>query len=163
MKDIQHLLNMSATDIIVALVVILICVYCYYKGKGVIAALIVSFYPAILMYKFFPYTENFVFFKQNSTQIFFSHLLILVVLFLISFYAMNSLIRNGYSRSGIPGIIDSLLLGLSFVALCLVVLFHVLPATNVYDINSVFFNVFRSDLPSFLALILPIALLKYLS
>ena len=151
------------TNIILVAVLLILAVFAYLRGKGLLFSVITAFYPAIAVYKSFPYLEQFIVAKASSLQIFLSHLGVFIVIFLPIFFAVSRITKAGSSRSGIKGVIDSILLSASVTCLSIVLCLHVLPERDVYNMTSVLLNFFNSNLGYFISLVFPLGVIYYLS
>lgn len=150
-------------NIVLLAVVIVLSIIAFYKGKSVLFSIIVSFYPAAIIYKAFPYTEKFIFFKDGGQQIFLSHVILFLIVFIPILFASMRIVHGGENRYGFWGIIDSVLLSLSVVALTIVLTSHVIPAKDIYSLSSATEDFFRSDLGYFLSVLCPVGVVYWLS
>ena len=151
------------TNIILILVLLVLAIFAYFKGKGLLFGVITAFYPAIAVYKAFPYVEQFVLAKANSLQIFLSHLGIFIVIFLPIFFAVSRITKSGSSRTGIKGVLDSILLSASLVSLTIVLCLHILPERDIYNMTAPLLSFFNSELGYFISLVIPLGAIYYLS
>lgn len=135
----------------------------YYKGRSVLFCVISSFYPAIVVYKAFPYTEKAILFTKNKDQIFFSHVgLFLVIFFLIYFIMIRITHANSY-MGGMSGFFDSILLSVSVTALTIILSLHILPRHDIYNLSGSVEKFFTSEFGYFLSLVVPLAVVYHLS
>ena len=151
------------TNLVLIIAFAVIAVFAFYVGKRFLFGVITSFYPAIVVYKAFPYIENVIFFKETPLQIFFSHLLVYFVIFLPIFFAVQRVTHSSGIRSGVKGIVDSILLSVSIIALSLVLTLHILPARDIYNLTSSLLQFFNSPLGYFLSLAVPLGVIFHLS
>jgi hypothetical protein len=131
----------------------------FYKGRGTLFSLIVSFYPASIMYAAFPYKEKFLFFNDSNQQIFYSHALIFLIFFFLSFLVARRIVYSTGTRSGIIGFFDALFLSVSVVLLTVALTFHILPYQDIYNLAAQFQNFFSSSLGYFVSILCPIVVL----
>lgn len=151
------------TNLVLIISLIAVALFAFYKGKRFLFGVITSFYPAIVVYKAFPYIDNFIFSKDTALHLFISHLAIYFVIFLPIFFAVQRVTHSSGSRSGLAGIIDALLLSLSIISLSLVLTLHILPARDIYNLTSNMLKFFNSPLGYFLSLALPLGVIFHLS
>ncbi len=151
------------TNIVLLIVFAVIAIFAFYKGKGIIFGVITSFYPAIVVYKAFPYIDNVIFFKDTSLQIFLSHLLVFFVIFVPIFFAVQRITHTSGGRGGISGLIDAALLAVSVIGLSLVLSLHILPARDIYNLTSSMLKFFNSELGYFLSLVVPLGVIFHMS
>lgn len=151
------------TNLVLIIVFAVIGIFAFYKGREIIFSIITSFYPAIVVYKAFPYIDNVIFFNETSLQVFLSHLLVFAVIFLPIFFAVR---RVMYARGGGIGpwaVIDAVLLSISVISLSLVLTLHILPARDIYNLASKTLSFFNSELGYFLSLVVPLGVIYHVS
>ncbi|MES3005525.1 MAG: hypothetical protein V4664_01110 [Patescibacteria group bacterium] len=150
-------------NLVLIVVFAITTIFAFYLGKRFLFGVITSFYPAIVVYKAFPYIDNVIFFKDTPFQIFLSHLLVYSVIFLPIFFAVQRVTHSSGNRSGLMAVIDSFLLSISIIALSLVLTLHILPARDIYNLNSSMLQFFNSPLGYFLSLAVPLGVIFHLS
>ncbi len=150
-------------NIALIIVLILLGILAFYKGRGVLFCIISSFYPSIILYQLFPYKKNFIFFTSTKDQLFISHALIFLVFFLLSYFIMNRTTHASSLIRGVSGLIDALLLSVSITALTVVLCLHVLPTRDIFNLSGSVERFFISDLGYFLSLLVPMAVVYHLS
>lgn len=145
----------SLINITLVVTTLLLTVISFYRGRGVLFSAIVSFYPAIALYASFPYTQKFIFFKENTEQIFYSHVLIFAVFFIIVFLVSRQIIHAEGHRIGFRKVLDSLLLSVSVVLLTTALCFHILPSRDIFNLSRDIQNFLTSDLGYFISMLAP--------
>lgn len=148
---------MVSFNLALIIVIALLTALTFYKGKGILFSIIVSFYPAAMLYAAFPYKAKFLFFNDNNEQIFYSHALIFGIFFVLAFIIANRLIFSDGTRTGIMGFVDALLLSASVVLLTLALSFHILPYRDVYNLGAQFQTFFSGSLGYFISVLAPMA------
>lgn len=151
------------TNLALIIAFVVLAIIAYYKGRGMLFGIITAFYPAMIIYKAFPYTERLVFVKDTALQIYLSHLVIFLIFFLPIFFAVRRISHAGGTRQGTKGIVDSLLLSASVVSLSVVLTFRVLPERDIYHLTSNLLTFFNSEVGYFVVLALPLCVIYYLS
>lgn len=141
------------------IVVAILTALSFYKGKSTLFSLILSFYPAAIMYASFPYKAKFIFFNANNSQIFYSHALIFLVFFTLSFLVSRRIVFSTGTRAGIIGFIDALFLSIAVVVLTVALTFHVLPYKDIYNLSTQFQNFFSSSSGYFVSILGPVVVL----
>ncbi len=154
---------MISFNIALIVVIALLTALSFYKGKSTLFSLIVSFYPAAVLYASFPYKANFILLKANNEQIFYSHAIIFAVFFLLSFLVARRIVHSDGMRSGVVGFLDALFLSASVVVLTLVLCFHVLPYRDIYNLGAQFQNFFSSSLGYFVSSFAPMFVLYWMT
>ncbi len=137
------------------IVVIVLTALSYYKGKRILFAAIVSFYPAAALYTAFPYKSQFMLLKGGNDQMFYSHAIIFGVFFILSFLAANRIVHGGGSNVGVFGFIEALLLSVSVVLLTVALTLHILPTRDIYGLSASIQNFFMRDIGYFVSMIVP--------
>ncbi|MEN9649546.1 MAG: hypothetical protein RL094_513 [Candidatus Parcubacteria bacterium] len=149
----------------IALFAVIACLslLAYYRGTSILFCLISSFYPAIVIYKAFPYTENFIFFKKTSSEVFLSHAALFVLIFIGIYFIMRRITHADAIMGGVSGVLDAVLLAVSITALTLVLSLHILPSRDIYNLSGTIEKFFRSDMGYFLSLLLPLGVMFHIS
>ena len=150
-------------NFVLIIVFAILGIFAFYKGKRFLFGVITSFYPAIVVYKAFPYIENVIFFNDTKLQIFLSHLLVFFIIFLPIFFAVQRVTHSAGSRGGLVGVVDAILLAVSIIGLSLVLSLHILPARDIYNLTSSLLKFFNSELGYFLSLAVPLGVIYHLS
>lgn len=156
-------MDLLLSNITLIAVIAILAILAFYRGKGLLFSIIISFYPALVIYKAFPYTERFIFFKDTAQQIYLSHLLVFFVFFLVIYFAVRRLTHGDGTAPGIGGAIDAILLSLGVTLLTLVLTFHILPSRDIYNLSAKLENFFTSDMGYFVGVTAPMALVYYMS
>lgn len=151
------------TNFVILIVFLIVAIFAYYKGKEIIFSIIASFYPAIVVYKAFPYIDNVIFFDDTAFQVFLSHLLVFLVIFTPIFFAVQRVMYASGGGRGIWGFIDAALLSVSIISLSLVLTLHILPARDIYNLTSSALKFFNEPLGYFLSLTLPLGVIYHAS
>ncbi len=147
-----HMINL----IVVASIAIL-TLLAYYKGSRILLATIISFYPSSMLYAALPIKEKALLLGTSGVELFYSHALILGIIFLPVFWAVFRVLGHEHLGHGPTRWINSLLIGGSVVLAALALSFHVLPAYNIFQIaNSGIRNFWISDWGYFASIVVPI-------
>lgn len=151
------------TNIVILAVFAIVAIFAYYKGKEMIFSIIASFYPAIVIYKAFPYIDSVIFFKETALQVFLSHLLVFAVIFIPIFFAVQRVMYASGGGKGIWGVLDAVFLSISIISLSIVLTLHILPARDIYNLTSGALKFFNSPLGYFLSLAIPLGVIYHVS
>ena len=154
---------MEHLNIILIVVVAALTALSYFKGKRILFALIVSFYPASIIYLSFPYKEKFLFSTANSLNTFYSHVVIYLVFFVLSYFVANRIVHADGTHSGVGGFIEALLLSISVVILTTALAFHILPYRDIYNLGTEIQTFLSSDLGYFVSVISPMAVVYWMT
>lgn len=151
----MHITSFTYFNIALIIVVAVLTALSYYKGKRTLFALIVSFYPAAGLYAAFPYKAQFLFFNATQDQVFYSHVLMFAVFFVLSYLAFGRIVHSDGSHSGVSGFIEALSLSISIVLLTVALSFHILPYSDIYGLSESIQSFFSADLGYFVSMIAP--------
>lgn len=154
---------MISFNITLLVVIALLTALSFYKGKSTLFSLIVSFYPAAMLYASFPYKEKMLLFKDTNEHIFYSHAIIFAVFFALSFWVARRIVHSDGTRSGFVGFLDALFLSISVVILTVALCFHVLPYRDIYNLGSQFQNFFSGSLGYFVSMFAPMFVLYWMT
>ena len=154
---------MEHLNIILIVVVAALTALSYFKGKRILFALIVSFYPASIIYLSFPYKEKFLFSTANSLNTFYSHVFIYLVFFILSYFVANRIVHADGTHSGVGGFFEALLLSASVVILTTALAFHILPYRDIYNLGTEIQTFLSSDLGYFVSVISPMAVVYWMT
>ena len=139
---------------------VLLVILTFYKGRGLMYSLIIAFYPTALIFNSLsPYKQKMIFIKDTAFHIYLSNALIFFVIFAIVFLVARGLGHYDGSRGGIGGFVDALLLSSSIILLVMTTTFHILPATNIYNLTADLRAFFISDLGYSVCVFSPIVVL----
>lgn len=123
-------------NLIVVVSVVVLALLAYYKGSRILLSAIISFYPASMLYTALPMKERILLLGTQGVQLFYSHALILGVIFLLIFWAVYRLTGHESLGYGAAKWINAFLVGGSFVLALLALSFHILPANNIFQIET---------------------------
>jgi hypothetical protein len=154
---------MISFNITLLVVIAILTALSFYKGKSTLFSLIVSFYPAAILYASFPYKEKFILFKDTNQHIFYSHAIIFAVFFALSFLIARRIVHSDGTRAGFVGFLDALFLSISVVILTLTLCFHTLPYRDIYNLGAQFQNFFSSSLGYFVSAFIPLVVLFWMT
>ncbi len=154
---------MAHLNIILLITLALLTALSYFRGKRTLFALIVSFYPASILYVAFPYKEKFLFSTANSLNLFYSHALIYIVFFVLSYFVANRIIHADGTHSGVGGFIEALLLSASVVLLTTALAFHILPYRDIYNLGAELQGFLSGNLGYFVSVIAPMAVVYWMT
>src|SRR5262245_14971416 len=108
---------MRSTDIIVIFILfVLVAAYGFYRSKGKLISLILSFYPAILLFLNFPYTNSLLIFNKTASQIFISKCIIFLIFLVPIHLILNRIISSTYDYG------TSRLTQIAVLAICVLIL-----------------------------------------
>ncbi len=154
---------MFTFNITLIVVVAILTILSFYKGKSTLFALIVSFYPSFVLYTSFPFKKSLIFLNDNANQVFYSHVLIFAVIFLGFFFVARRIIHSDGNRSGFVGFIDALMLSVSVVLLTSALTFHVLPYKDIFGFGKEIQTFLSSSLGYFVSVAVPVFVVYWMT
>ncbi len=141
---------------------IVIMGFSWYTGRGFIVSLIISFYPAIMMYKTFPFLDKLLF-LNDSPGLLVTNKIAIFLLFLVPItIVINRFIFTASDYGGGENLLR--LAGLSLTFLLLIVLFsyNAVNYDPLHDFSPQIDNLFSIEERQFYWFLAPIALLAIL-
>ena len=138
---------------IVLLVLILLS---FLRGKGHLFKIIIMAYPAIIIYK--AVVEYFGASKINTLfldSIFLNNLIIFILVLIPVYMALMRIVDNFKSHQNIKGIGESALLSLGIVLLTIGICFHILPDKDIFNLDKPFELFFQNDLGYLTCMVVP--------
>ena len=145
------------------IVIALLTLIAFYKGRYALYLLLVSYFPAAAMYSAFvdwPISRQFItstFFNGNFS----GRLLVFIIFFAIALLAMRKIIRYEGLRFGTKAVIDSGILAVGLACESLALTFHVLPDRDIYHLSAGLENYFNSPSGYFLLIMIPVLGILY--
>ncbi len=120
---------------------------------------LISLYLAILLYTqaFFVKTLTIL---KGSDQLFWNHIMILIIFFLPIFYVVNKHI-SVYSDRGFKRYLKIILLVVSIIGLIISILYHIVPIASIYHFPAYLNPVFAPEQIFTIWLIAPLAILLF--
>jgi hypothetical protein len=133
---VRTITGVSLDILVLAILFVALAAYAFYFGKNKLIAFILAFYPAILLFQAFPYTENLTFWRGSADQVVFSKLLIFLVFFILLNVVLLKVVSGefAYSRSG--KFFQVGILALSGVIILLAFSHYFLPLKGMYTFSS---------------------------
>ncbi len=117
-----------------AVIFALAFLYAFIRGKERIISAILAFYPAFLLFSFFPYWSAKIFEKQGI-HMFVAYLGVFLLFYIPSHLIFSRCIESYYSSSSIGKIIQIILLSASFTVLTSVLLVRFLPLSYTISVG----------------------------
>ena len=147
----------SLDFIVIAITLFILFVFSMHFGKGAIITLIFSLYIGLLTYLHFPYIEQFLFFNETETQLFFSNAIIFIAFVIISYIILGRVVYSDFSEKTHEQLLEAGLLSAAATLLLLAFSYQVLPITTLYNFGEPVDALFESSTFFFLWLIIPLA------
>lgn len=142
-SQISSLTGVSLDLLILGIFALLVFGYTFYFGRQKGAALIISFYPAVLLYSSFPYLKNFLFWRGNASQVAWSRLIVFALFIALVNVALARFIRSGYSSS--TSMFSAVAISGIATALLLVTLYAIVPFAAVHDFSPLIDKLFAFE------------------
>lgn len=138
------------------IVLLILVLLSFLRGKGHLFKIIVMAYPTIIIYRTIvdyatPKSIN-ALFGQN---VFMSNLIIFLLILAPVYVALMRIVDNFRSHQNIKGVGESLLLSLGIVLLTIGICFHILPDRDVFNLDKPFEVFFQGDLGYLVCMIVP--------
>jgi hypothetical protein len=150
-------------NLALGIVVLLLTVISFYRGRSVLYSIIIAYFPAAVLYDAFPYKQEMLFFKSNADQLFYSNLIIFLIFFCLAFFGAIRIIHSEGSRAGFHGFIDSLVLSVSVVLLTTALTFHILPYRDIYHLGSFVQGFLSGKLGYFVSMLVPVVTIYWMT
>lgn len=144
-------LGFLTLDIIIILVILLSAFfYSYNAGKKYLVKIILPVFPALLIFLNLPFVEG----KDD---------LIKIGSFVATWILFYFLLRKNFTapsaHSGGKNFFDSLLLSIASVFTLLVIYYHVLPISHLYELKLPFSGLLIDKIPFYITILVPIILI----
>lgn len=144
-------------------VVLILTAISFYRGRSILYSIILAFFPAAALYAAFPFKQQMLFFRGNTDQLFYSNLIIFLGFFVLAFFGAVKIVHNEYTRSGLHGFIDALVLSISVVLLTTALTFHILPYRDIYHLGSYFQSFLSSKNGYFVSMLIPVVTIYWMT
>ncbi|MEI8061770.1 MAG: hypothetical protein WCG97_00530 [bacterium] len=134
----SNILSVIPENLTLGIVIVVMTLLAFFKGRKILYSLMLSFFPAVMMYQAFTHWGIFVdafpkgFFEGSSTN----RVGFFLVVYIFMFYIIQRLIGYEISRRGLHKILDSVFLSLGLVAESLVLIFQTLGLPDFYHLSS---------------------------
>ena len=138
---------------IVLLVLILLS---FLRGKGHLFKIIVMVYPTIIIYRaiveYIGANKINTLFGQN---VFINNLIVFLLILIPVYIALMRIVDNYRSHQNIKGVGESVLLSVGIVLLTIGICFHILPDKDVFNLDKPFEVFFQGDLGYLICMTVP--------
>lgn len=148
---------MSFDIIVLAIAFFVIFLFGMYFGKAHLVSLIVSFYPAMLLYERLPFLEWFVFLKGENLITLNKLIVFVVLLVLIDIIILRFIFSE--SKGGPVHFIHIVAGSLAFLILLLILTYSVINLDMIHDFSPTIDNLFMNSPHTFWWNLAPLALL----
>lgn len=135
----QNLTHLIPPNLTLGIVILLVSILAFYRGRKVLYSFLLTFFPAVLIYNAL---TNWQTIKDMLPEGFFgteftSRLVFFGVVYIFIFYIVQKIIGFEISRHGIYKVLDSVFLSLGLVAQSFIVIFQTLaPMPDFYHLGS---------------------------
>ncbi len=132
------ILNVIPENLTLGIVIVVMTLLAFFKGRKILYSLMLSFFPTVMMYQAFTHWSVFVdvfpkgFFEDSFTN----RVGFFLVVYIFMFYIIQRLIGYEISRRGLHKILDSVFLSLGLVAESLILIFQTLGLPDFYHLSS---------------------------
>ena len=144
-------------DILFLVVFILITTFVSFRSKSLTISMILSFYPAILIFQTLT-THSFSFIEGIDT--FVGKIILFSVLMLVILIVLNGYTTD-YARGGDVVFFEAMFLSLAAAILIFTILYHIIPITGEYEFSSILNILFDKSEYLYIQLIAPLVLLFF--
>ena len=153
-KEFGYLIkNLSSDVVAIAVIIIAVVSYGLYRGKENLVSLLVSLYIGMVAYTSSPFLKSLLFFKQNNTQVFFSKLIVYLILVVVINIVMNRVISPSFAMTRARNYIEIALLAIAVSASAIVIAFNTLSLSLAYTPSLISGNILASSTALFSTLI----------
>ncbi|MBX4210628.1 hypothetical protein KW783_01510 [Candidatus Parcubacteria bacterium] len=143
---------------VIGVVFLVSLIYCIRYGRSSLVALVLAFYPAILLFETFPYIRKVTLVSDAGSGIVINNLIIFLVFLSASFIAVRRVIGHDYSQ-GYKRYFESIILSLAATILVVTVTYHVVPIGKLYNFSAAFDVFFAGTAAYFWSLLIPLILI----
>lgn len=144
--------SLPSDIIFILLLVAVVAIYTFWRGKSKGVSLIIATYPAILLYQYLPY------FKQADVRV---DILIFLIILIAVHLIINRFTELDFSFSKLGKAFDSLVLGILSTGLLLWTSYHIVIIASLYAFSPSIAHIF-ADQYSFWWLVAPLIILFFL-
>lgn len=161
----QKVLDVIPQNLTLGIVILIMTLLAFYKGRKILYGLLIAFFPAVMIYQSFtnwrPITASLPegFFKDSFTN----RLGLYIVIFIFIFYIINKIIGFEISRHGIHKVLDSIFLSLGLVSESFILIFQTLALPDFYHLSSPVESFIASSSGTVIMLIIAVFSLLYSS
>jgi hypothetical protein len=136
MSKVVGLIKGLSSDVVAfAVIFVAVAAYGLYRGKESLVSLLISIYLGMAAYNTSAFLKSFLILKQNNTQVFFSHLIVYLVLVIIINLVISRIIGATFVMSKMRNWLDIALLSIAVVASFVVIAFNTLSLSLAYSPN----------------------------
>jgi hypothetical protein len=140
-------------DIIILLVIFFAAFfYSYNSGKKYLAKCILSIFPALLIFQSLPFLEG----KSDWMKIG-----AFVLAWLIFYFLLKKNFTSPSTHTGGKRFFDSLLLAIASVFMVLIIYYHVLPISSLYEWKLPFSGFWVQKIPFYVTILIPAVLIFF--
>src|SRR5258708_4907436 len=155
-KDaIQSVLSFSSDVVVILVLVALGSAYAFLRGKRKAVSLILSFYPAVVIFRYLPFFKQYLANNQISAPEVLTQVVIFLVILIPIHLVLNRLIATEFSFSGIKKIIELLAFGVATSILAVFFSYQIVNMRSVYNFGGGIDILFSGNL-LFLWVVLPL-------
>ncbi len=145
-EAVQAVLSFSSDAVVILLLVAGLSAYAFILGKGRAISLLISFYPAALLFKYLPFLKQYTVANPATSALAIEQAVIFLILVGITHIVLNSLISIESSYSKVRKILDSLILGVTTASIVIVCSYSVVTIKNFYNFSNSIDSLFASGL-----------------
>lgn len=158
---VKGVLSFSSDIVIIALLTAVFAAYALFLGKDRVVALILSFYPSVLLFKAIPYFKKLVVLNPANLQEAFVQVFLFLVIFVPVNYVVLHIVSGEFSFSRIKKVFEAGILGLTATSLTILFSYQVVNLQKIYNFSSGIDKLFTGD-AFFWVLIIPFGVLFFL-
>ena len=146
-------LGFLTLDIIIILVILVAAFfYSYNSGKKYLVKCILSVFPALLIYQALPFVTG----KDDIIKIG-----VFVVAWIVFYFLLKKNFTAPSVHSGGKKFFDSFLLAISSVFMLLIIYYHILPISSLYELKLPFSGFLIEKIPFYITIIIPVLLISF--
>lgn len=145
--------GLSSDVIAFAIIFLAVAAYGLYRGKESLVSFLISLYLGMIAYTSAPFLKSLLFFKDNSTQIFFSKAVVYLIVVIAINFAVSKIIGVGFAMSKVRNWIEIAALSVAVAASAIVIAFNALSLQLIYTSSLISTSVLASGVALFWTLI----------
>jgi hypothetical protein len=134
----QDFLNVIPENLTLGIVILVMTLLAFFKGRKILYVLLISFFPAVMLYQAFTKWQPVTSILPDGffSDTFNYRLGLFAIIYIFIFFIIQRVVGYEISRKGIHKILDSVLLSLGLVAESCILIFQILSLPDFYHLSS---------------------------
>lgn len=133
-----NFLNVIPENLTLGIVILVMTLLAFYRGRKVLYVLLISFFPAVMLYQAFTHWHPITSMLPDGffTDTFNYRLSLFTIIYIFIFYIIQRIIGYEISRKGVHKILDSVFLALGLVSESFILIFQTLSLPDFYHLST---------------------------